>query len=176
MMNIYLLLLNSQASSECGRLGCKWCFQYPNKTFAPDNQRFCEYEVMECFPAPQISNLSTDDNKNALHLVPHGIGLIVVIIMCIVVTTGCIYYRHRRQVNLRRASVRSRSPLRASSSADTANANYALRLSTFIKTLPAALSSSARKKPKLPPSSTIDLPDLSTAYENQNYNADVFAC
>ena len=174
VINIYLLLFYSQASSQCGRLGCKWCFQYPNKTMAPDNQKYCEYEAEECFPAPQINKPSIDENKDGFHLVPHGIGLIAAIILCIGVACGLYCRRGRLENKETKISVKSRSP---SSSADAVNANYAPGSSAFIKKLTGGSSSSPRKKgEKLPPSSTINLPDLSTAYENRNYNADVFVC
>ena len=79
--------MQSQSSLKCSELlGCQWCFRYQNKTLAPDDQKYCDYESKKCFDADTESSINDPKNpsKNGV-VVAVVIGILAILIIVVVV-------------------------------------------------------------------------------------------
>ena len=88
-----------------GRLGCQWCFEFPNKTDALDNQKYCEYKTKKCFPSFPISKIPETENKNTDIVIGITVSVFVVTVVSAIVLfcfcmrkSKCIWTRERDPV------------------------------------------------------------------------------
>ena len=88
---------HSNTSTNCrGRLGCQWCFQFPNKTDALDNQKYCEYKTKKCFPSSEIPKIPISENKNTDIVIGISISVLVVAVV-IAILLFCFFKSKRNE-------------------------------------------------------------------------------
>ena len=79
-----------------GRLGCKWCSQYPNKTSAPDDQKYCEYDSNNCFNTNKKSPPFKEENDDTFKdIIVIGSIIISVVVVVVVVLLSWRYKNGR---------------------------------------------------------------------------------